>query len=244
MDSQISVRATFHRSRHHLLDFLCDHAYVGCVPTVIDEAVNAKSIAEVADEHDVVLKPDVGSTSTPAAATAPAATAVMTAAAMAATAAKAAAMAATAAKAGPMATTADGSTVTAASAMTTTDGSAVSAPTGSTMTGMRTRFRRRSATVCSVLHAICSLAVSGVGAFATIAACRTSARTITQIVAAIARIENLLAVTSAEIKLAIAAIASAMLDMRVAVPIAAGPAGSIDGDVIIVPIYIATPIAS
>ena len=58
--------------------------------------------------------------------------------------------------------------------------------------------------------------------------------------------ENLLAVAAAEIHLAVAAITKVapMLDMRTAIPVAAAPAGSIDGDVVVVPIDAAAPIAA
>ena len=180
----------------HLLDFLCDHADIGCVPAVIAEAIKP-SPSPRRPRDDVVLKSDIGTPSATAPASAPAATAVTTAAAMSPTAANAAAMAATACS-GAMATTADGSAMTAAARWPPPRSAMTAAPSGA-MTGVRTPVSPRRRHHLPYVARVSSLAVSGVVAFATITACRTSARTITQIaatqVAAItAGIENLLAV--------------------------------------------------
>ena len=218
VDSQITVRATFDRLGCHLPNFLCDHADIGFMPAVIYKTVNAEPIIEAADKDDIMLESDVGSPSTAAVSTATAAVSAT-----------------------------DGVMTATDGAMTATHG-AMSA-TGSTMTDMRMPFRRSGTAARPVLHAVCTLAVCGLVAFATMAACRASARAIariaaTQVASIAAGSENLLAIAAAKIELAIAAIATVMLDMRVAVPIATAPAWSIDGDVIVVPTDVAAPITS
>jgi len=225
VDSQITVRATFDRLGCHLPNFLCDHADIGFMPAVIYKTVNAEPIIEAADKDDIMLESDVGSPSTAAVSTATAAVSTATAAVSAT----------------------DGVMTATDGAMTATHG-AMSA-TGSTMTDMRMPFRRSGTAARPVLHAVCTLAVCGLVAFATMAACRASARAIariaaTQVASIAAGSENLLAIAAAKIELAIAAIATVMLDMRVAVPIATTPAWSIDGDVIVVPTDVAAPITS
>lgn len=87
MHPQITVRAAFNRLRHYLLYVLRNHTDIGLAAAVIDEAVEAKTIIEAADQHDVVLKSDVRPSST---ATPPTSAAAMTAAAGAMTSASAA----------------------------------------------------------------------------------------------------------------------------------------------------------
>ena len=49
--------------RHHRLHFLRHHANVSSITSVIAEAIEANTVAEMAEENDVVFERDVGSPS-------------------------------------------------------------------------------------------------------------------------------------------------------------------------------------
>ncbi len=91
-DAQITVPPALDRIGSELQHLLGDDADVGLVAAVIAEAIEAEPVAKVAEQHHVVLEPDVGS---PSAATAAAAEAAAAAHATAAAAHAAAAVQAT-----------------------------------------------------------------------------------------------------------------------------------------------------
>src|SRR5262249_52847894 len=62
------------RLRHYRLHLLGDHADIGLVAAVVGEAIEAKAVVEVAEQHDVVLEGDVRAATAAAASAAPAAT--------------------------------------------------------------------------------------------------------------------------------------------------------------------------
>src|SRR5579862_9181646 len=78
-DLQITIAAKQDRFRHDRLHFLRHDADVSFLAAVVDEAIEAKAIAEAAKQGDVVLEPDVGMSA--AAATSSTATTTTTAAA-------------------------------------------------------------------------------------------------------------------------------------------------------------------
>src|SRR5262249_38953880 len=71
-DAQVTVAAAHDSIRPDGLHFLSHHADIGLVSAVVDEAVVAETIVEMAEKHDVVLERDIRA---PAAATAASATA-------------------------------------------------------------------------------------------------------------------------------------------------------------------------
>jgi len=77
--SQVAVASSRHRLWRYLRNLLGNDANIGRVAAVIAEAVQAKPIVEITDQNDVVLEPDVRTTS--AAATTAATTAATAAAA-------------------------------------------------------------------------------------------------------------------------------------------------------------------
>src|SRR5216684_947299 len=60
-DSQVAIAAAHDRLRHYAAHLLRDHAHIGLVAAVVAEAVEAESVVETAEQHDVVLERDVGS---------------------------------------------------------------------------------------------------------------------------------------------------------------------------------------
>jgi hypothetical protein len=70
VDAQITIPAARDSLWHDLLHLLGDHTDIGFVAAVIAEAVEAKAVAEMAEQDNVVLQPDVGSPSTATAGTA------------------------------------------------------------------------------------------------------------------------------------------------------------------------------
>src|SRR5579871_2461058 len=69
-DPEIAVRALRHGFRRDNPHLLRHHADIGGMPSVVDEAIEAETVVQPADEHDVVLEADVGTA--PASATSPA----------------------------------------------------------------------------------------------------------------------------------------------------------------------------
>src|SRR5216683_1720956 len=60
-DSQVAIAAAHDRLRHYAAHLLRDHAHIGLVAAVVAEAVEAESVVETAEQHDVVLERDIGS---------------------------------------------------------------------------------------------------------------------------------------------------------------------------------------
>jgi hypothetical protein len=54
-----------------MLHFLCDHADIGLIAAVVTEPVETESIVEMPEKDDVVLEPDIGSSSATASTTTP-----------------------------------------------------------------------------------------------------------------------------------------------------------------------------
>src|SRR5580692_8685126 len=100
VDPQVAVGAADDGVRPHVLHVLRHDADIRSRLAVIDKAIDAETVVEMAEQNDVVLEPDVGAAS--AAATRPAA----------ATTATAAGAAASAAHVGGATTTAAGATAT------------------------------------------------------------------------------------------------------------------------------------
>src|ERR1700759_415423 len=71
IDAQVAVATSRDCLWSHSLHFLGDDADIGLVAAEIAEAIEAKAIVEMAEQHDVVLQRDVGA---PAAAATPSAT--------------------------------------------------------------------------------------------------------------------------------------------------------------------------
>src|SRR6266699_3821583 len=70
VDPQVTVAAARHRVRHHALHLLRHHADIGLLAAEIAEAVIAEAVGEIAEQDDIVLQCDVGTTPTaPTAAT-------------------------------------------------------------------------------------------------------------------------------------------------------------------------------
>src|SRR5262245_11291702 len=61
--------------RHHCLHFLRNHADIGTIAAVVAEAVIAKSVRQMAEENEIVLEHDIGSSAAAATAATTAATA-------------------------------------------------------------------------------------------------------------------------------------------------------------------------
>ena len=59
-DSQIAVSIARNRLRHDRLHFLCDHPDIGFIAAVVIEAIETKTVVEVAEQDEVVLEPDIG----------------------------------------------------------------------------------------------------------------------------------------------------------------------------------------
>ena len=97
--SQIAVASARHRLWRYLRNLLGNNANIGRIAAVIAEAVQAEPIVEITDQNDVMLKPDIRTTSAAATATAAATTAASAAAARRSATAAAAAPAQTAASA-------------------------------------------------------------------------------------------------------------------------------------------------
>src|SRR3954466_5657649 len=76
--AQITVLAAHHRVGPYRLHLLGDHADVGAGAAVVDEAVEAETVLEMAEQRDVMLQPDVGAPAAAAATTAASATAAAT----------------------------------------------------------------------------------------------------------------------------------------------------------------------
>src|SRR5262249_18090674 len=74
-DAQVTVAAAHDSIRPDGLHFLSHHADIGLVSAVVDEAVVAETIVEMAEKHDVVLERAIRA---PSAATATAATTTAT----------------------------------------------------------------------------------------------------------------------------------------------------------------------
>src|SRR5262249_57725240 len=77
-DAQGAVAITHHRLRHHSLHLLRHHTDVGAVAAVVAEAIVAEPIGKMAEQNDIVLERDVGSSTTPAPPPPPTATAAAT----------------------------------------------------------------------------------------------------------------------------------------------------------------------
>jgi hypothetical protein len=58
-DPQVAVLTADDRLGHHGLDLLRHHADVNLPTAIVSEAVEAKPVVEPAEQHDVVLEPDV-----------------------------------------------------------------------------------------------------------------------------------------------------------------------------------------
>src|SRR5260370_20002513 len=69
-DSQVAIAAAHDRLRHYAAHLLRDHAHIGLVAAVVAEPVEAESVVETAEQHDVVLERAVGSPPASAAAAA------------------------------------------------------------------------------------------------------------------------------------------------------------------------------
>src|SRR5262245_18450895 len=65
-NAQHAVVATRHRIRTHELHLLPHDADIGLVAAVVGEAIEPKTVVEMAEQHDVVLDVDVGATATAA----------------------------------------------------------------------------------------------------------------------------------------------------------------------------------
>src|SRR5436190_5014710 len=66
VDPQIAVAAARHRIRHHALHLLRHYADIGLAAAKIAEAVIAEAVGEMAEQDDVMLQRDVGTTPTAA----------------------------------------------------------------------------------------------------------------------------------------------------------------------------------
>src|SRR5271165_5164986 len=74
-DPQVTVLAARDRLRHNRLHLLSDNSDIGCLATVINEAIEAEAVVEMSKKGDVVLKPEIGPPWASAASAADAATA-------------------------------------------------------------------------------------------------------------------------------------------------------------------------
>src|SRR5882757_858527 len=79
VDPQVAVATTCHCIRHHALHLLRHYADIGLAAAKIAEAVIAETVGEMAEQDDVMLQRDVGTT--PAATTSATETATATSAA-------------------------------------------------------------------------------------------------------------------------------------------------------------------
>src|SRR5262245_22369625 len=68
-----------HRLRHDSLHLLRHHADIGAVAAVVAEAIVAEPVGQMAEQNDIVLERDVGSSATTAATAAATTTAAATA---------------------------------------------------------------------------------------------------------------------------------------------------------------------
>ena len=68
---QVSVVPAGNRLWTDLLHFLRDHADIGLIAAVVAEAIEAKTVLEMSEKDDVMLKPDIGSPSATASTTTP-----------------------------------------------------------------------------------------------------------------------------------------------------------------------------
>ena len=101
-DTQSAVTIAHDGLRHDRLNLLGHHADIGAVAAIVAEPIVAKAVRQMAEQNDIVLEPDIGSSAAATAAEAATATAAETATATAAetAAATAEAAATTAANAG------------------------------------------------------------------------------------------------------------------------------------------------
>src|ERR1700733_7259006 len=63
VDAEITVAALRDGLRHHGLHFLRHYADIGSIAAVVGETIETKTVIEAAEQHDVVLEPNVGATS-------------------------------------------------------------------------------------------------------------------------------------------------------------------------------------